>query len=248
MDIKIDEIVKQVLSEIDAPSRPVQPKTTFVLEETPALTGREVGKTAVLDSQEDYMIKNYVLPEVGPKEILVCVEGCMISPSDVTEFLKERRAAGSSAQGQEGTGIIVKVGSENLQDAKGNVLKVGDKVIAAKKAGFGGVSTYGGRKANTVAPNGWFANYIVLPAGQQVYQVNGLDLESRLLITRSISIYTEVERMSKMCKLDADKTAVVLGCGMEGLLTVAALKTLGINKIIVIDKESEKSRAMEFGA
>ena len=40
------------------------------------------------------MIKNYVLPEVGPKEILVCVEGCMISPSDVTEFLKERRAAG----------------------------------------------------------------------------------------------------------------------------------------------------------
>ena len=133
MDIKIDEIVKQVLSEIDAPSRPVQPKTTFVLEETPALTGREVGKTAVLDSQEDYMIKNYVLPEVGPKEILVCVEGCMISPSDVTEFLKERRAAGSSAQGQEGTGIIVKVGSENLQDAKGNVLKVGDKVIAAKK-------------------------------------------------------------------------------------------------------------------
>ena len=31
MDIKIDEIVKQVLSEIDAPSRPVQPKTTFVL-------------------------------------------------------------------------------------------------------------------------------------------------------------------------------------------------------------------------
>lgn len=133
MDIKIDEIVKQVLSEIDAPSRPVQPKTTFVLEETPALTGREVGKTAVLDSQEDYMIKNYVLPEVGPKEILVCVEGCMISPSDVTEFLKERRAAGSSAQGQEGTGIIVKVGSENLQDAKGNVLKVGDKVIAARK-------------------------------------------------------------------------------------------------------------------
>ena len=120
MDIKIDEIVKQVLSEIDAPSRPVQPKTTFVLEETPALTGREVGKTAVLDSQEDYMIKNYVLPEVGPKEILVCVEGCMISPSDVTEFLKERRAAGSSAQGQEGTGIIVKVGSENLQDAKGS--------------------------------------------------------------------------------------------------------------------------------
>ena len=89
MDIKIDEIVKQVLSEIDTPSRPVQPKTTFVLEETPALTGREVGKTAVLDSQEDYMIKNYVLPEVGPKEILVFVEGCMISPSDVTEFLKE---------------------------------------------------------------------------------------------------------------------------------------------------------------
>ena len=165
-----------------------------------------------------------------------------------TEFLKERRSAGSSAQGQEGTGIIVKVGSEDLQDARGNILKTGDKVIAAKKAGFGGAATYGGRKTDKISPNGWFANYIVLPAGQQVYQVNDLDLESRLLITRSISIYTEVERMVKMCKLDATKTAVVLGCGMEGLLTTAALKTLGVDKIIVIDQESEKNRAMEFGA
>ena len=177
MDIKIDEIVKQVLSEIDTPSRPAQPKTTFVLEETPALTGREVGKTAVLDSQEDYVIKNYVLPEIGPKEILVCVEGCMISPSDVTEFLKERRSAGSSAQGQEGTGIIVKVGSEDLQDARGNILKTGDKVIAAKKAGFGGAATYGGRKTDKISPNGWFANYIVLPAGHNLYQANDMENE-----------------------------------------------------------------------
>lgn len=57
----------------------------------------------------------------------------MISPSDVTEFLKERRAAGSSAQGQEGTGLIVKVGSENLQDAKGNVLKVETKSLRQRK-------------------------------------------------------------------------------------------------------------------
>lgn len=70
MDIKIDEIVKQVLSEIDAPSRPVQPKTTFVLEETPALTGREVGKTAVLDSQEDYMIKIMFFRKSDQKKFL----------------------------------------------------------------------------------------------------------------------------------------------------------------------------------
>lgn len=70
MDIKIDEIVKQVLSEIDTPSRPVQPKTTFVLEETPALTGREVGKTAVLDSQEDYMIKIMFFRKSDQKKFL----------------------------------------------------------------------------------------------------------------------------------------------------------------------------------
>ena len=32
MDIKIDEIVKQVLSEIDAPSRPVQLTAQFLSE------------------------------------------------------------------------------------------------------------------------------------------------------------------------------------------------------------------------
>ena len=72
MDIKIDEIVKQVLSEIDAPSRPVQPKTTFVLEETPALTGREVKKAANYSISRRCINQSSVLPEVGPKEILVC--------------------------------------------------------------------------------------------------------------------------------------------------------------------------------
>jgi len=258
MDIKIDEIVKQVLSEIDAPSRPVQPKTTFVLEETPALTGREVGKTAVLDSQEDYMIKNYVLPEVGPKEILVCVEGCMISPSDVTEFLKERRAAGSSAQGQEGTGIIVKVGSENLQDAKGNVLKVGDKVIAAKKAGWttdidlsSDGDSYYQFTATTLAVNSkslkdsnYFATSTKITQGEAKYDTveDLLKLQKDVRMFRGDSAETFLETLISDVTVDVNKTTTSSN-NYSNLSTAIATQRTSVSGV---DEDEEAMNLIKF--
>ena len=214
MDIKIDEIVKQVLNEVVIQTPEA---SAAVLEKTPEFTGSEVGRCAVLASPETYEIKEYGLPEIGGKEILIRVEGCVVSPSDTAEFVKEKRAGQSALLGQEGTGVIIKLGSSALRDAKGSLLKVGDRVVAVKKA-RGSVSTFRGNAVNPGAAAGWYGNYVVLQAGNQLYQANELDLESRLLTETAIAVNSAVERASKLNRLDDTKKVIVLGCGLAGLI------------------------------
>lgn len=246
MDIKIDEIVRQVLNEVETK------KTEAVIpvpERKPEFPGSGTGKAAVLVSPEVYEIQEYGIPEIGGKEILVQVEGCMVSRPDTAEFMKEKRVGQAVLTGQEGTGTVVKLGSPSLRDAKGNALKVGDRVVPVKKAG-GPVSAFRGNTRNTGARTaGWFGNYVVLQAGNQVYQANGLDLESRLLTETVIAVNSAVERAAKLNRLDDTKRAIVLGCGLEGLITLAVLKCRGIDRVIGIDGDGKAlRRAKEFGA
>lgn len=246
MDVKIDDIVKQVLSEVGTRKAD---KTPFTLERKPVFTGNETGKTAILASPENYEIKEYKIPELSAKEILVQVEGCCVAPFDTAEFMKEKRIGQAVLTGQQGTGLIVKLGSASLQDAKGNTLKEGDKVVAARKAG-GSVSAFGGNRVSTgVTANGWFSSYIVLQAGSQIYQVNDLDLESRLLTETAIAVNSAVQRAEKLNHLDDTKKVIILGCGLEGLTAIAALKCLGVRNITAIDgADSRLKLAKEFGA
>ena len=56
MDLKIDDIVKQVLSEVGTHK---ENRTAFTLERMPVLTGNETGRSAVLVSPESYELKEY---------------------------------------------------------------------------------------------------------------------------------------------------------------------------------------------
>ncbi len=246
MDIKIDDIVKQVLSEVGTPK---VDKTPFTLERKPVFTGKETGRTAVLSSPENYEVKDCEIPKISGKEILVQVEGCCVSPSDTAEFMKEKRIGQAVFTGQQGTGVIVKLGSPDLQDAKGNTLKVGDRIVAVKKAGGSASSFSGNRMHSGIMSNGWFSNYIVLQAGNQIYQVNDLDLESRLLTETAIAVNSAVQRAEKLNHLEDTKKVIVLGCGLEGLTVIAALKCMGISQIIAIDgSEARLKLAKELGA
>ena len=246
MDLKIDDIVKQVLSEVGTHK---ENRTAFTLERMPVFTGNETGKSAVLVSPESYELKEYKLPEIGAKEILVEVEGCCVSPSDTIEFMKEKRVGQASLLGQQGTGRIVKLGSPSLQDAAGTALKVGDRVVAVKKAGTA-ASAFGANRGSAGSGfHGWYSNYVVLRADNQIYQVNDLDLESRLLTETVIAVNSAVQRTVKLGHLDSSKRVIVLGCGLEGLTAIAILNCMGIYNIIAIDGDEQALKlAIEFGA
>lgn len=242
MEMKINEIVRRVLSEAGVKS---DVKKT-ILDVQPDYTGNETGKFAVLTAPENYEIKTFSLPEIGEKEILVKVEGCCISPEDTAEYYKQFPKNRSAIAGQQGTGIVVKIGGNDVKDAAGNVIKEGDKIICVSQPLRNPYSYNGANKSD--APDNWFANFRSLN-GTQVRILNDLDLESRLLAENVLAVLKVVKRAIQLYKITADTNVVVAGGKTEGLITVAVLKCLGINRIVMVSgDETSRNMAASFGA
>ena len=251
MEMKIDEIVRKVLSEAGVTAELKKAETkkaevVTVLEEEPDYTGNETGKAAVLTAPEKYEIKTFSLPEIGEKEILVKVEGCCISPEDTAEYYKQFPKNRSTSAGQQGTGIVVKVGGNDVKDAAGNAIKEGDRVICVSQPVKVSYSFNGTNKSD--APENWFANFRSL-TGAQVRVLNGLDLESRLLAENVLAVAKVVKRAVQLYRITSDTNIVVAGGKAEGLITVAVLKCLGIDRIVMVSgDETSRHMAKSFGA
>lgn len=213
LDKKIDDIVKLVVSEVNA------------LQD--ANQNINMAHTAVLKTQEKYEIEQYNLPQLKSTEVLVKVEGCCVSFGDTVEFLKENVSANSALYGQYGTGKIVKVGSATVRDAMGNPLSVGDSVIGIKSV-----------PSKSQATKNWYSDYSVFEANTQLLRVNSLDLDSRLIMKNMLEIHNE---LVKYCKTNSGNTnrVVIFGCRAEALLITAILKSMNYGQIIVVGESEE---------
>lgn len=231
MDVKIDEIIKQVVEEVK--------------------TGRKhseasMGRGACLTEPEHYEIRQFELPVPGPKEVLVRVDGCIVSESDAEEFLKGIPGYQCPVIGEEGSGTIVRTGGE-VKDIHGRILREGDRVAA-----LGRVNTrtagYGERKKE-IRPAGWYASYILLKEDMQILQMNGFDMDSRLLLKQASRAASAVARACKLYKPEKYERIAVVGCGTMGLLVTAALKCAGFSDIIAVDEDERRlADAQKLGA
>lgn len=231
MDVKIDEIVKQVIAEVKTGGK------------DPAAS---MGKGACLTEPEHYELRDFDLPVPGPKEILVRVEGCIVSREDADEFLKGIPGYQCPVIGEEGTGTVVRTGGE-VKDVHGRLIQEGDRVVAlgqvnAKAAG------YGDRK-KAAQPCGWYTSYILLREDMRILQMNGFDMDSRLLFRQASRAAASVERICKLYKPEKYTRIAVVGCGTEGLLVTAALKCAGFSDIIAVDGDEKRlAEAQKLGA
>ncbi len=223
LDKKIDDIVKLVVSEVNA----LQDANQSVSS----------ARTAVLKTQEKYEIEQYNIPELKSTQVLVKVEGCCLSFDDTVEFLKENRSSKASLFGQYGTGKIIKVGSTTLKDAMGNSLNVGDSVVGIKSGAV-----------KSATPNSWYSDYMVFEANTQLLKANSLDLDSRLIMKNVLEIHNE---LVKYCKANnsTSNRVVIFGCRSEALLITAILKSMNYGQIIVVGESEENlSLAKMLGA
>lgn len=239
MNIKCDEIVKQVVSEIQGK---VQVSA----------------KAAVLTETQNYEIRQFPIPELGKQDILIRVEGCPVVDSDMTEYLKEGRRTPAAVLGKEGTGIIVKMGSEGLKDITGKPFSNGDRVTSVLN--YKGTSEFSYhsslKKEGTPSgyglisgAKGWFAEYIIVRGSAALFRVNDLDVECAMLMEPAMKMVRLVGRAIELKKLNAESRVVVQGCGMEGLLCIAALRSIGVKQIVAIDGLEERMEmAKSFGA
>ena len=256
-EAKIAEIVREVLDRLDGTQ-------TQAAAQRPA--AREIPKTAhvaVLTGLEHFDIKEYPIPEVGDDDILVKVEGCGVCGTDAHEFKKDPFGLIPVALGHEGTGEIVKMGKNVKKDSAGKELKVGDKVVTCmifkdnpditmfdlNKQNVGGADVYGLLPDDEIHLNGWFSDYLFIRGGSTVFNVSDLDLSSRILIEPCAVLIHAVERAKSTGILRFNSRVAVQGCGPIGLICIAILRTMGINKIVAVDGENGRLEfAKQMGA
>lgn len=237
MDVKIDEIVKQVIKEVKTSA---SAQNDIKADTSRNRWGREIqseGIGACLTGPENYEIKQFDIPVPGEKEVLVRVEGCVVSESDAQEFLKGVPGYQCSSVGEQGTGQVVKLGSSPVKDIHGRVIKEGDLVTVLGSVN-GKRSGYGDNK-NECHTCGWYSSYVLLREDMRILQMNNLDQDSRMLYRQASEAASSVDRICKLYKPEKYTRIAVAGCRSVGLLTIAALKCAGFSDIIAIDEDEE---------
>ncbi len=256
---QIEEIVKQVLASMSG-------SVTGTAPAARSQAGESLPKTAhvaMLTSLEHFDVKEFPMPQVGDDDILVKVEGCGVCGTDAHEFKRDPFSLIPVALGHEGTGEIVKMGKNVKKDSAGKDLKLGDKVVTCmifkdnpditmfdlNKQNVGGADVYGLLPDDDIHLNGWFSDYILIRGGSTVFNVSDLDLYSRVLIEPCAVLVHAVERAKSTGILRFNSRVVVQGCGPIGLICIAILRTMGINKIVAVDGEQKRlDFAKELGA
>jgi L-iditol 2-dehydrogenase len=186
-------------------------------------------------------------PEIGPGDVLVRVRTCGICGSDVHGF------DGSSGRrnpplimGHEAAGEIAKLGA-NVTGLKAGDRVTFDSTVYCGKCAFcvrGDVNLCDDREVVGVAPkefkrHGAFAEYVSVPR-RIVYKLpDSLPFEQAALI-EAVSIGVHAVSITPVRLGD---TAVVLGAGMIGLVTLQAARAAGCSRIISVDVEDAKIEA-----
>lgn len=192
-------------------------------------------------------------PQFGEDDVLVRVRACGICGSDVHGFDgSSGRRNPPLVMGHEASGEVAKFGA-NVKD-----LKVGDRVtfdstVYCGKCQYcqrGEVNLCENRQVIGVAPkeyrrHGAFAEYVTVPR-RIIYRLpDSFPFEQAALI-EAVSIGVHAVAITPVKLGD---TALIVGAGMIGLVTLQAAKAAGCTRIIALDVDDIKlERAKQMGA
>ena len=210
-------------------------------------------KSLVLEKYNEFTLRETPLPELKPGWVLIKVEACGICGSDVHGMDGSTgRRQPPVIMGHEASGIIHQV------SAGVHGWKVGDRVtfdstISCGECYYckrGDINLCDNRRVlgvscNEYRQNGAFAEYVAVPAHILYAIPENISFEQAAMI-EAVSVAVHAVAISQV---KSDDTAVVIGCGMIGLLCIQALKAAGSKKVIALDLIAAKLEvAIELGA
>lgn len=202
-------------------------------------------------------------PELAPGSVLVRVELAGICGSDFYVFDSEDRERFPTGIGHEMAGTIAGLGEGTGQDALGQAVSLGDRVVALSWIGCGACYyckvlrrptlcrdryIFGRRCDRFPYITGTMAQYIYLPPGSTFIRVHqAVPVKAALLASCPLrTIFHACEVLSGPL---TGKSVVVQGAGSVGLMALAMARESGAKTIIVIDEHKDRlSLAAEFGA
>lgn len=210
-------------------------------------------KALVLEKYNEFYLCDVPVPELEPGWVLVKVEACGICGSDVHGMDGSTgRRQPPVIMGHEASGLIHQISKEV------SAWRIGDRVtfdstISCGKCFYclrGEINLCENRRVlgvscNEYRQNGAFAEFVAVPAHILYSIPDNISFEQAALI-EAVSVAVHAARISQ---ISSDDTAVVIGCGMIGLLCIQAIKASGCKKVIAIDLMDEKLRmAYQMGA
>ena len=226
----------------------------------------ETATVAMLVEPGKFEFREYPIPAIGDDEMLIKVEGCGVCGTDGHEYKRDPfgLCAKGVVLGHEGSGEIVKIGKNVKTDSHGREVKLGDKIVTciipcgecpackntpARTSLCENCGVYGLFPDDDVHLNGYFGTYMVIRKGSTFFNVTGMTLDQRMLIEPAAVAVHAVERAKTTGLLNFNTKVLVQGCGPIGLMVLAVLRTLGIDKIIAVDgNDNRLELAKEMGA
>jgi len=193
------------------------------------------------------------IPQVKDDCVLVRLDYVGICGSDMHLFqngyIGENHVTGPMVLGHEPGGVIAEIG------ANVTTLKVGDRVAVEPgvpcwhcefcKTGKYNLCRNVYFYASLPVVEGCFAEYIAHPANL-CYKLpeNVSTLEGALMEPLAVGFHAAMQS-----GIQVGSTAVILGAGCIGLVTMLSIKSMGVGEVIVVDlMQNRLDRALELGA
>jgi L-iditol 2-dehydrogenase len=261
---EISKIVAEVIQQKNLAEKSVVQRTSPISSDSQAF--HQSSRAAVLVAPKQFEIQEFPIREIGDDEMLVKVEACGICGTDIHCFNNDPFQLIPNVLGHEGTGVVVAKGKNVTMDGVNKPVEIGDVIVTSvmKTSEACVIAKYNPLDSNLcddfavygLLPdepdnhlNGYFAEYMIIRPGSNFYVVNGMNLNLRLLIEPAAVVAHALERAKSTQLLNFRSRVVVQGCGPIGLLTIAVVRTFGVNNIIAIDgNPSRLEMARKLGA
>jgi L-iditol 2-dehydrogenase len=186
-------------------------------------------------------------PEVGPRDVLVRVKACGICGSDVHGLDGSTgRRIPPLVMGHEAAGVIVEAG-RNVSGWKEGDRVTFDSTVSCGYCNFcrrGDINLCDNRQVIGVScgdyrRHGAFAEYVAVPENILYRLPDSLSFDHAALI-EAVSIAVHAVNLTPHAMGD---TAVVVGSGMIGQLTIQAAKVAGFGRVFAVDVDDAKLTA-----
>src|SRR5215211_7004862 len=192
-------------------------------------------KALLLSEYKKLSVVDMAIPEVGDDEVLVRVRACGICGSDIHGYDGSTgRRIPPLVMGHEAAGVIERAGRSVEGFAVGNRVTF-DSMVSCGACDFcrrGQINLCDRRMVLGVScgdyrRHGAFAEYVSVPA-RILYKLPERLTFERAALTEAVSI--AVHAVSRRLSTD-DETALVIGVGMIGVLTIQVLTAKGVRTI-----------------
>jgi L-iditol 2-dehydrogenase len=185
----------------------------------------------------------------GEDEILVRVAACGICGSDVHGYDgTSGRRIPPIVMGHEAAGVVASVGAAVSKFKPGDRVTF-DSTVYCGQCEFclqGEINLCNNRQVVGVSCGdyrraGAFAEYVVVPQRICYHLPEGLEFQEAAML-EAVSVALHAVRISEM---KGGETALVIGAGMIGLLTLQAAKAAGASKVLIADIDRTRLQTAE---